>query len=104
MKIHILALFLAFLFVSAYAAEGANNDDDDDDDDDITTLTFLVEYDPEPDNDFIEIGLTVEARDSSLKSAIDKVTDVVDQIEDIAEAFCEANPEEGVDCDDIVDV
>lgn len=43
MKIHILALFLGFLLVSTYAAEGAKNDDnDDDDDDDITTLTFLV--------------------------------------------------------------
>lgn len=75
MKIHILALFLAFLFISVHAAEDRDNaDDDDEDDDDITTLTFLVEYEPEPDNDHIDIGLTVEARDTSLKSAIEKVT------------------------------
>lgn len=41
MKVHILALFLAILFISALAVD-ATADDDDDDDDDITTLTFLV--------------------------------------------------------------
>jgi hypothetical protein len=46
MKIHILALFFTILFLSANAAENRNDDDDDDNDDDITTLTFLVEYEP----------------------------------------------------------
>ena len=69
MKIHILALFFTILFLSANAAEDIN-DAADDDDDEITTLTFLVEYEPESDNDHIDIGLTVEVRDSSLKSAI----------------------------------
>lgn len=40
MKVHILALLFAILFISAHAAETPN--DDDDDDEDITTLTFLV--------------------------------------------------------------
>jgi hypothetical protein len=70
MKIHILALFFTILFLSANAAEDINDAADDDDDDEITTLTFLVEYEPESDNDHIDIGLTVEVRDSSLKSAI----------------------------------
>lgn len=79
MKIHILSLFLALLLFSAYGAEdtAANKDDDDDEDDDITTLTFLIEYEPEPDNDYIEIGLTVEAKDRSLKEAINKASAVV---------------------------
>lgn len=93
MKIHILALFLALLLVSAYGAEdNSAGKDDDDDDDDITTLTFLIEYEPDPDNDYIEIGLTVEAKDRSLKEAINKATSVVDNIESIAEAFCNENP------------
>lgn len=100
MKAHILALLFAMFLLTAIAAEGKPqaDADDDDDDDDITTLTFLVQYEPEPDNDFIEIGLTVEARGSSLKSAIQKVTQIVDQIENVAETFCQENPEEGANC------
>lgn len=101
MKVHILAVFLAILFISAYAAEDKN---DDDDDDDVTTLTFLVEYEPEPDNDHIDIGLTVEARSSSLKTALQKATEVADEIEAVAEAFCQENPEEGANCEEVVDV
>ena len=100
MKAHILALLFAMFLLTAIAAEGKPqaDADDDDDDDDITTLTFLVQYEPEPDNDYIEIGLTVEARGSSLKSAIQKVTQIVDQIENVAETFCQENPEEGANC------
>ena len=106
MKAHILALLFAMFLLTALAAEdtGKAGDDDDDDDDDITTLTFLIEYEPEPDNDYIEIGLTVEARGSSLKTAIQKVTQIVNQIENVAETFCEENPEEGANCDEVVDV
>lgn len=71
MKIHILGLLLALLVLTAHGAEdrnsAQNDDDDEDDEDDITSLTFLIEYEPEEDNDLIEIGLTVEAKDRSLK-------------------------------------
>ena len=107
MKIHILSLFLTLLLLTAHCAEDRSAaDDDDEDDEDITTLTFLIEYEPEPDNDHIEIGLTVEAKDTSLKSAIQKVTDVVEDIKNLAETFCAENPEEGetLNCEDVVEV
>ena len=55
MKILSLTFFLSTLLVFSLAV----NDNENDDNDDITTLTFLVEYEPEDDNDLIEIGLTV---------------------------------------------
>lgn len=48
----------------------------------------------------------MEAKDGSLKAAINKVTAVVNQIKDIAETFCNENLEEGEtpDCEDVVEV
>lgn len=98
MKIHILGLLLALLVLTAHSAEdrnsAQNDDDDEDDEDDITSLTFLIEYEPEEDNDLIEIGLTVEAKDRSLKQAIRKASAVVDDITEVAESFCKT-PAEG---------
>ena len=51
----ILSLFLIAAPVVRCAAEEANDDTDDD----ITTMTFLVEYEDESENDLIEISLLV---------------------------------------------
>jgi hypothetical protein len=100
MKIHILAVVLGLLVLCGQAQNPVGNDDDDG----ITTLTFLVEYEPEEDHDHIEIGLTVESKGRSLSEALRKAKEVAENIEAVAESFCEQNPHEGLNCDETVDV
>lgn len=46
----------------------------------------------------------METRDRSLKKAQKEAEAIIENIEEVAETFCEKNPEEGVNCDEIVDV
>lgn len=61
MSIRIFTLLLALLLISAPVVRCEAEDKKDDTDDDITEMTFLVEFEDEPENDLIEIHLLVES-------------------------------------------
>lgn len=53
MKIHILAILLTLSFFSVLAIEDVSSSKINDDDDGIVNLSFLVEYEPDEENDHI---------------------------------------------------
>ena len=104
MNTRILTLLLALLLIVAPVVRTAEADEaEDDEDDDITTMTFLVEYESEAENDLIEVSLLVQAEGSSLKGALTEASRLVASITNIAESFCEEHKEGDIDCNEVVD-
>ena len=67
-------------------------------------MTFLVEYEPEEDNDIVEIKILIETEDYSLQEALKKASGLVASVTEAVDSFCNDHADDETDCEQAVDI